>query len=346
MKRLFLSIIAISVLIVSMLLGLFFSIDTSSRIRDSLFEDAKETLKSQFTVNVRAVRSDILENYTRGARNTLEGMMQESERASYTAFAIISKGKIVERSEKFSENAKEVLRIKIPVRFGEGGDLWGEVEFHTPLDRVERLATRFSKWNSRNIVIVSISLLIVTTSGLGVIFFSSVRLLPILVAFVQNDSLPIIGRMEAFVWQPLLSALKQASERISASRFKLEEARKHEAIARTTQMLAHDVRKPFSMLKMGLDMLAEARTPDEVQREVKSLLSEVERAMTSVNGMISDVMEIGSNSKPKLEPTSPESLIESTLGDIFRIYRGIEIGIKYDLKHLHLVNVDNLKVGR
>jgi signal transduction histidine kinase/CheY-like chemotaxis protein len=120
------------------------------------------------------------------------------------------------------------------------------------------------------------------------------------------------------------------------------------AIAQMTSMLAHDVRKPFSMLKTGLNLLqATSNDPSKFKSNLAFLVSEVDRATKSVDGMLTDVMEIGSTSTALIqEPASPEALIESTLGEVFRVYPKSKIAISYDLKHTAMVNVHVKKVSR
>jgi signal transduction histidine kinase/DNA-binding NarL/FixJ family response regulator len=119
------------------------------------------------------------------------------------------------------------------------------------------------------------------------------------------------------------------------------------AIAQMTQMLAHDVRKPFSLLRMALGMLAQAKDPAAIKHLLSRIVPEIDKAMSSVDGMISDVMEVGSASTTLiLEPASPESLIEATLGEITRIYPKAAIVFEYDLKHRHMAHVHVQKIGR
>ncbi len=119
-----------------------------------------------------------------------------------------------------------------------------------------------------------------------------------------------------------------------------------EAIGATTQMFAHDVRKPFSTLRMIMELLRNATTMSEMRSVADKMLPEVDRAMRSVNGMIQDVMEIGSRTKPTLEPTSPETMIESTLREVFRIFPDADVQISYRFDHTHMVLVDPLKILR
>ena len=119
------------------------------------------------------------------------------------------------------------------------------------------------------------------------------------------------------------------------------------AIARMTQMLAHDVRKPFSILRMGLGMLSSARDPESVRSVLRRLMPEIDKAVGSVDGLIADVMEVGSTSTALIqEPASPESLIEAAIGEACRIYPKVSVSIAYDLQHTHMANVHVQKVGR
>ena len=77
-----------------------------------------------------------------------------------------------------------------------------------------------------------------------------------------------------------------------------------EAVARMTQMLAHDVRKPFSILKIGFGMLSRAHDPAGVKKALERLIPEVDRAVNSVDGLIADVMEIGSTTTQLIQEPS------------------------------------------
>ncbi len=118
------------------------------------------------------------------------------------------------------------------------------------------------------------------------------------------------------------------------------------AIARMTQMLAHDVRRPFSMLKMLLEGISKAKTPAQMQKFASTGIPETIRAMNSVNGLIQDVMEIGSNSEMFLSPVKPETLLEAALGDVFQTFPAAKVSISYEMKHTMHANVESGKVLR
>lgn len=118
------------------------------------------------------------------------------------------------------------------------------------------------------------------------------------------------------------------------------------AVAQTTQMLAHDVRKPFGIFQMGLGMLAKAQSMEEIKTISNKLLPEIEKSLSSVNGLISDVMMVGQKLTLNVEKTSLESIIESCLNEAARIHPEARITYKYELQHKHLLKVDSAKVLR
>ncbi len=121
---------------------------------------------------------------------------------------------------------------------------------------------------------------------------------------------------------------------------------KKSSIANITQMLAHDVRKPFSMLELSLNMIKNANNFDEIKSLSDILIPEVNRALRSVNGLIQDVMEIGNNKSPKKECSNPIELIFESINQIFKIHYYANIKFFYDLKHTYFVDVESVKILR
>lgn len=124
------------------------------------------------------------------------------------------------------------------------------------------------------------------------------------------------------------------------------EVQKAFAVASTTQMLAHDIRKPFSMLKVTLDLIRSDQDALQKKSFVDQALIKVDQAMAQVNGMIQDTMEIDSRAALNVANISPQSLIESALGELFQIYRKTDINISYHFEHSDMISVDPIKAGR
>ncbi|MCX6111175.1 MAG: hybrid sensor histidine kinase/response regulator [Proteobacteria bacterium] len=122
---------------------------------------------------------------------------------------------------------------------------------------------------------------------------------------------------------------------------------KQAAVARLTAMVAHDCKKPFSILKMGLSMLANVKDVDRMKSVLARLIPEVDRAVASVDGLLLDVMQISSTSTQLLvKEVAPESLIDSAIQEVARIYPKADVAISYDLKHTQHVMIDAHQINR
>jgi signal transduction histidine kinase/DNA-binding NarL/FixJ family response regulator len=120
------------------------------------------------------------------------------------------------------------------------------------------------------------------------------------------------------------------------------------AIAQVTQMLAHDVRKPFTMLKVGIEYLKSiAHHPHKFRQKINLMILEVNKALTSVDGILEDVMEIGAPQRElTLEQIMPEEIIESTLHEIFSVYPQAQVEFFYDFQHESMIKIHVQKVRR
>jgi signal transduction histidine kinase/CheY-like chemotaxis protein len=145
---------------------------------------------------------------------------------------------------------------------------------------------------------------------------------------------PVLGIMAASISEIL--ELKTDNERVS----------RQAALAQIVQMLAHDVRRPFSMLKVGIESLRSATSPQEFRRTIDIILPDIEKASASVDGLITDVMEMGSDAPPSIQPVAPEALVEACVHEAFLMYPAADVAFDYHFGHEHMVDVDSLKVQR
>ena len=144
----------------------------------------------------------------------------------------------------------------------------------------------------------------------------------------------------------LQDALKRFSNEISEAHETAVSAKQDKAVASMTQMLAHDVRKPFSMFQASLEMIQQCRNASELKMVTQDFIPEINRAMNSVNGLLQDVMEVSSKAVPHLEEVRPEALIETTLVDLFSMQQDSSIALAYDFKNRRAVNADVQKLMR
>ncbi len=133
-----------------------------------------------------------------------------------------------------------------------------------------------------------------------------------------------------------LLRLKVENERVS----------RETAIAGAVQMLAHDVRRPFSILSSVLAQLRAATTPEVLARTLEVLVPEIERSSACVNALVADVIELGREATPYVEAVPPERIIEVCLTEAFRIHPGADVALTYELSHDRDALVDPPRVQR
>jgi len=149
---------------------------------------------------------------------------------------------------------------------------------------------------------------------------------------------------------PEIKAMASASNsiltKIEEYQKKIKTSSRNEAIASTTQMLAHDVRKPFSMLQGVLSVINSSESYEDIRCMTRRATPEINRAIKSVNGMIQDIMEVGSEAQLMQEVVNPESILETTIVDAFRYQNQAKIDFSFDLQDLHRLNIDVIKTNR
>ncbi|MCP4746330.1 MAG: HAMP domain-containing histidine kinase [Desulfobacteraceae bacterium] len=118
------------------------------------------------------------------------------------------------------------------------------------------------------------------------------------------------------------------------------------AIAQTTRMIAHDVRRPFSMIDGILWRLENTDDPDQLVALSKKYSLDVRQTLASVDAMIKDILEIGRTVELEKSPVSPESIIMISLTEAFRAFQKNNVKVSYDLNHEHMINVDGLRLQR
>lgn len=197
-----------------------------------------------------------------------------------------------------------------------------------------------------HLLVLVVVLLLATVVGLYFMRSRIVKPITGLTHYVRQQ----MGRAPDCTPQHEFAVLKESFETYvryeSELKAKLLQQSTLAAIGRTTQMLAHDVRKPFSMLKGLLHLTRVAKDPADTGALVGKFIPEIDKAMVSVEGLIRDIMEVGSNKKPNQEAVHLSSLIQTTLYDVFRSHAGGDIKFRYAFNHRHALYVDPLKASR
>jgi signal transduction histidine kinase/CheY-like chemotaxis protein len=222
------------------------------------------------------------------------------------------------------------------------------------------LTGQWLKDRSNAIYVVAIFLCLGLTCGLapnfvwfGSSFLVGITVIPVIgiLSFCVNGTImPWVSSTFFFAGSASFVFLRRTQERLASEKARNSKIEKEKdklnAIVRTAQMFAHDVRKPFSMLNMTAQSVQKISDPEKIRSLMTRMLPELERAMSSVEGMIQDIMEIDARSTVHREQTDVKSFIDECLRDGFRLRNAKDISLSYDLNHSMNVEIDRLRIKR
>jgi signal transduction histidine kinase len=144
-----------------------------------------------------------------------------------------------------------------------------------------------------------------------------------------------------------IEELRQYDRRVAASRqlliaSEIKSARS-DAIAKTAQMMAHDIRRPFQILESGLMVIGAGALDTE---QVERLHADIRRSKDDVEGLLNNLIEVDREVVPDYELCSPKVLIEECLRDLDLTDKELQESTDIAFAHKHLINVDFLSIKR
>ena len=134
--------------------------------------------------------------------------------------------------------------------------------------------------------------------------------------------------------------------RLFASEKEREKQARYVAIAQAVQMLAHDIRKPFSMVKITLMILKKSRSFEEVFSSLAKSEASILRAISHVDGLLEDVIEIDRNSQLNLKDASFETLLLGVIQDLATTDPAPKVSLSTSFEHRGKIVVDTLRISR
>jgi signal transduction histidine kinase len=146
--------------------------------------------------------------------------------------------------------------------------------------------------------------------------------------------------------QHILPEIRETYEELfEAHMMEIKETEMTEAIAQTSQMLAHDAKKPFTQLIKIMDLM-EGETGEEIERMAKELFPQVRKSLKSVNSMIQDIKEVGSDAHPVCRDENIEEMIDAAITENLKYRDSANIDLSYDFRHSLKISVDQHKMMR
>ena len=116
-------------------------------------------------------------------------------------------------------------------------------------------------------------------------------------------------------------------------------------VGKTTQMIAHDIRQPFTMLKCLVGLINSSE-PSQVKGLVNRYSASITNSYQNVSNMLEDIMEIGKENQLNIDNVEPLEMLKESLESIFLPNTAFVANFSYSLNYSHKVTVDKLKIQR
>jgi signal transduction histidine kinase len=154
--------------------------------------------------------------------------------------------------------------------------------------------------------------------------------------------------LKPFVTKEISELFQSLREKITTIQELNETQKKLErqaAISGITQMLAHDVRRPFSLINGILNSLRSA-PPTKVAEFCQEYIPEVQRSLNHVNSMLADILDTGSSFSLDKRVVDLRSLIREAIDESNGSDPSRGISIDCNFEHGSQVLIDPTKVLR
>ncbi len=118
------------------------------------------------------------------------------------------------------------------------------------------------------------------------------------------------------------------------------------AITSTIQMLAHDLRQPFSRLKMSLEVMKKSKSYEEILYFIQKVGANTSRDIMRIEYFLNDIIQSHNSNDLILKEESLLKTLSSVLKICFEIQNSVDISLEYHFSHEHKIFVDLQKFER
>lgn len=186
-------------------------------------------------------------------------------------------------------------------------------------------------------------------TGIFVASMKGMGLLPI--SPLTNYAMQIGGLLEmtllavGFTWR--IKEAERARKEIELSwQAQVKENVKLEAIAKTAQLLAHDIRRPFSIVKIASNLLKRSQSPTDIASVLEKIGPQLSKSETSIDLMLQDLLEATARPSTFRVDTDVRSLIEAMLNGFDVVAVDKSVRIETEFGHSAAVSIDPVKIQR
>lgn len=135
----------------------------------------------------------------------------------------------------------------------------------------------------------------------------------------------------------------QAEKRIFNLLEKEKESKKLSTIGKTTAILAHDIRRPFSQIKNLLSIINDFK---DNQAFINESINQINASIKQVEDMISDILDFSREVILELEPLSSRGLITLSLWNLSKIASEKDIRFNYLFNNKYKILADKTRLSR
>lgn len=141
------------------------------------------------------------------------------------------------------------------------------------------------------------------------------------------------------------SSFEKLTEHIKNLVVKEKKLSKYKAIGETTQLLAHDIRKPFLQLRGFTKVIKNNLTVDQKSKFDPMLLN-IDQSITDVNESLKDILDYGTLSSLSFKDFPLNSLLEEVLSFFATKCASKTIELSLEASRKHSVRADRGKIKR
>lgn len=118
------------------------------------------------------------------------------------------------------------------------------------------------------------------------------------------------------------------------------------AVTTTIQMLAHDLRQPFSKVKIMLSILSNAKSLEEIKALLPNLTDSTNKDLARIEFFLNDIMTLGREIQIHKKNICLRRLLLSCLKTCFDTSKKIAVQIETNFTHTYKLNADYEKMER
>ena len=121
---------------------------------------------------------------------------------------------------------------------------------------------------------------------------------------------------------------------------------KADAVEQTAKMIAHDIKKPFSMIRTMIEALSEVQNEKQLLMLKKKFTDEMGRVLSAVEHLIQDFMHLGRQPEISTKPVDIVKLFSESICELRYVGVASKIPVEYKAIEHRWVYADSLRIKR